>query len=450
MSTSGLVKAQEKMRANGQSEEAIRVFTSYYSMLESGASGELPERSILPFSDPQSPGQSTASPSERAEALARTVVIKLNGGLGTSMGLSAPKTLLPVKDDINFLDVIVQQVLSVRQSTGAKVPLIFMNSFRTEDETLDYLAQYPELAVEDLPLSFLQSQEPRLYADTLDPVEFPGDPEAEWCPPGHGDLYPALASSGVLDRLLDHGFLYAQVSNGDNLGATPDADIAGWFAQSQSPFAMEVCRRTPNDRKGGHLALDRETGRLLLREIAQTPQEDLDSFQDIDKHRYFNTNTIWINLKSLKETLDARDAVLNLPLIRNLKSADPEDSQSPQMVQIESAMGAAIQVFEGATAVEVPRERFLPVKTTNELLILRSDLYELRDDGTLVLQAATPPRVDLEPRYYRTVEQLDARIPEPPSLVAASSLTVEGDWTFIPGAAVHGDLVLGPEGGRFG
>ena len=190
-------------------------------------------------------------------------MIKLNGGLGTSMGLDRAKSLLSVRDGKNFLDLQVAQVLHARRAHGVRLPLLFMNSFRTRDDTLAHLARYGDLAVEGLPLDFVQNAIPKIDAQTFEPVAWPDDPELEWCPPGHGDIYVALEASGILEDLLDKGFRYASLANGDNLGAGPNATLAGWFAASGAPYAAEVCVRTPNDRKGGHLAVRRSDGQLI-------------------------------------------------------------------------------------------------------------------------------------------------------------------------------------------
>ncbi len=381
MSDTGLGAAQEKMRAAAVPTAAIEVFAHYYRQLEAGATGLIGEESIAPLVGPQRLSDMEVDDHDARAAFARTVVIKLNGGLGTSMGLDRAKTLLPVRDGRTFLDLIAAQVLHARATWDVPLPLLFMDSFRTRQDTLDALQGHPDLPVAGLPLDFLQNQEPKLLAADLTPVRWPADPSLEWCPPGHGDLYPAILASGVLALLVEQGYRYASVSNADNLGAAPDPRLAGWFAASGAPYAAEVCRRTPADRKGGHLAVRRSDGRLILRETAQTAPEDLDAFTDERRHAFFNTNNIWIDLRAVHEALTARGPVLGLPLIRNTKTVDPTDPRSPQVIQIETAMGAAIEVFEGSTAIEVGRDRFLPVKTTNDLLLLRSDAYELGVDG---------------------------------------------------------------------
>ncbi|WP_175008540.1 MULTISPECIES: UTP--glucose-1-phosphate uridylyltransferase [unclassified Cellulosimicrobium] len=456
MSSQGLSQSTDRMRDAGVAPAAIDVFARFYRLLESGATGMIPEADVEPLTDVTHRDELEVPEDAAREALRRTAVIKLNGGLGTSMGMDRAKSLLTVRDadpqrpdggPLTFLDVIVAQVRAARRATGAPLPLLLMNSFRTQADTLAALAPHDDLAVGDLPLDFLQNREPKLLASDLTPVDWPADPELEWCPPGHGDLYTALYASGALRALLDAGYRYASVSNSDNLGAAPDAAMAGWFAASGAPFAAEVARRTPADRKGGHLVVRRSDGRLVLRETAQTPADDQDAAADIGRHRYFNTNNLWFDLEALSAELDRTGGVLELPLIKNTKTVDPTDPSSPEVVQIESAMGAAVEVFDGAVAIEVGRDRFLPVKTTNDLLVLRSDVYDL-DDAYRFVARTSAPFVDLDPAHYKTIAAFDARFDDgTPSLRAARSLTVRGDWTFGSGVTVTGDAELADPGG---
>jgi len=431
MGDEGLQQAREAMRGGGVHPRAVSVFEHYYRELERGATGVIAESEIDPLVDPPRLVDLDVDAGVAREALSRTVVIKLNGGLGTSMGMDRAKSLLPVRDGRTFLDLIVEQVRRVRAAHDVALPLILMNSFRTRADSLKALAAHPDLEVPGVPLDFLQNREPKLRSDDLTPVSWPADPSLEWTPPGHGDLYTALEVSGLLDALLDAGYRYASISNSDNLGAAPDPTIVGWFAGTGAPYAAEVCARTKADLKGGHLAIRKSDGRLILRETAQTSEEDLAAFADGDRHAYFHTNNLWFDLQALRAALTERDGVLGLPLIRNLKTVDPADPSSPEVVQIETAMGAAVEVFEGAQALEVPRSRFLPVKTTNDLLLVRSDVYRLDDDARLQRTVDEVPLVDLDPAHYKTIAKFDARFPEgPPSLREARSLTVRGDWTF--------------------
>jgi UTP--glucose-1-phosphate uridylyltransferase len=448
MSETGLQRAQQKMSDAGVHQQAIDVFTHYYHQLEEGVTGFIAEDSIEPLTDPDLLSQVTISDEDARAALSSTVVVKLNGGLGTSMGMDKAKSLLPVREGKSFLDLIVDQVVSARETFDVRLPLIFMDSFRTRRDTLAALDGYDRLAVDGLDLDFLQNQEPKLLVSDLTPVEWPADPTLEWCPPGHGDLYTALQASGLLERLLSLGYRYASVSNSDNLGAAPDATIAGWFAASGAPYAAEICRRTAADRKGGHLAIRKSDGRLILRDTAQTSAEEMHFFTDEHRHPFFHTNNLWFDLEVLQRTLTERKSVLGLPLIKNVKNVDPADSSSPEVVQIESAMGAAIEVFEGATAIGVGRERFLPVKTTNDLLLLRSDVYEVAADGRLTKVTDPAPLVDLDSSFYKTISGFERRFPDgAPSLKDATSLTVEGDWTFEADVRVTGDGRLKDEGG---
>ncbi len=438
----GLIQARDKMVAAGVDEVAIETFAHYYRLLEHGETGMMPESTIDPV-DMESLADVEVADDVASEAIRHTVVIKLNGGLGTSMGMDRAKSLLCVRRGLSFLDIIARQVLHLRKEYDAPLPMIFMNSFRTSTDTLDALARYDELPVEGLPLEFLQNKEPKLLLKDLTPAAFPKDPDLEWCPPGHGDVYTALRGTGLLDRLLELGYKYVFISNSDNLGAVPDARVAGWFAGSGAPFAIECVRRTPSDRKGGHLARRKTDGRLVLRETAQTPPEDAASLADLDRHRYCSTNNVWFDLAAMKQALDVRQGILGLPLIRNVKHLDPADSSTPEVIQIETAMGSAIEVFEGSQLIEVGRDRFVPVKTTNDLLVLRSDVYDIGTDFVLDQVAEDIPFVDLDGQFYKLVREFDKRFPEgAPSMRKASSLTVEGDWTFGHGVQVIGDVEL--------
>jgi UTP--glucose-1-phosphate uridylyltransferase len=278
------------------------------------------------------------------------------------------------------------------------------------------------------------------------PVSWPEAPSLEWCPPGHGDVYGALRRSGMLDALLARGFEHAMISNSDNLGAKLDPRIAAHLAAERIPFLMEVVEGTEADRKGGHIARRRSDGQLVLRETAQTPPEDEDSFRDFRRWRYYNTNNLWVDLRALADTLQRADGVLELPLIVNHKTVDPRDANSPAVLQLESAMGAAIESFPGASLLCVPRTRFVPVKTTDDLLVLRSDVYTVSeglDVEPLAELAARLPFVELDKRFYRLLDEFELRFPDgAPSLREAQRLVVHGDVTFGPGVVVRGAVEL--------
>ena len=362
------------------------------------------------------------------------------------MGLEHAKSLLTVRDGLTFLDVIAQQVLAVRSRHQVRLPLLFMNSFRTREDTLAALRRYPELA-SDLPMDFLQNKVPKLVAEDLTPVTWDTEPALEWCPPGHGDLYTALSATGLINQMIEAGYTQVFVSNSDNLGAVADPRVAGWFAHSGSPFAVEAVRRTASDRKGGHFARRSSDHRIVLRETAQTRPEDLPQLADLTRHRFASTNNLWFNLAAMSNELDARGGTLPLPLIRNVKTVDPRDPQSPTVIQIETAMGAAIELFEDATTIEVGRDRFIPVKTTDDLLVLRSDCYRFDESKVLHQQTDRVPFVELS-GAYKLVADFEERFAHgAPSLVNASSLVIEGDWSFGSDVTILGDVRL-PRGHR--
>jgi UTP--glucose-1-phosphate uridylyltransferase len=446
VSDEGLRAGIEKMQREGVADAAIRAFEHYYRQLEAGETGLIPESSIEPVTDVPALDDLPSDADAEHEALQTAIVLRLNGGLGTSMGLTRAKSLLEAKDGLTFLDVIARQVLALRREHDARLPLVLMDSFSTRADSLAALEEYAELR-SDVPPDFLQNKEPKIRVDDLMPVEWPPDPSLEWCPPGHGDLYTALVTSGMLADLLERGYEYAFVANSDNLGAVLEPRILAWLRAERIPFLMEVTDRTEADRKGGHLARRREDGRLVLRETAQTPEEDLEALQDIARHRYVNTNNLWLDLRALDAAMRERDGVLGLPMIRNEKTVDPTDKSSPAVYQLETAMGAAVEVFEGARALRVPRERFAPVKTTDDLLALRSDAYVLDDDSAKVTLApqrdGRVPFVALDADYFKLMRDFEARFPDgPPSLVACDRLVVEGDVRFGAGVVVRGDVTV--------
>ena len=441
------VAFEQKMTAAGMGDAAIRAFRRNYESLLRHESGMIPEDSICPAENLTTLDDLASTPPANAALLAQALVIKLNGGLGTSMGLQGPKSLLAVRERVTFLDLMVRQILDLRNSSGAPVRLLLMNSFSTSQDTLDHLMKYrADGLAEASEVELMQNQIPKINARSLEPVSWPADPTLEWCPPGHGDLYPALVGSGWLDRLLAEGVRYAFVSNSDNLGAILDPVILRHFADSGAPFLMECTRRTAADRKGGHLAVRKADGRLLLREVAQCPEADLDTFQDIDQHQYFNTNNLWLRLDLLKQQLAADHGVLPLPMIRNNKTVDPRDKKSTPVIQLESAMGAAIECFQGAAAIDVPRSRFAPVKSTADLLALRSDAYEVLENGQVRLHNSRhgkPPVVSLSDDYklVDSIENLGV-----PSLIACDSLKINGPVHFEPGVIIQGTVEVNNPG----
>ncbi len=434
-----------RMRAEGLPERFIRVFNYYYDQLLAGQTGLVSEAELTPVGSLPDASALTAAHEHTGEAaLPKTIMIKLNGGLGTTMGLDRAKSLLPVKNGLTFLDITARHALQ----TG--VPLMLMNSFATHADSLAALRGYQPLWDYPFGVGFLQHKVPRIRQSDYTMVRWQPDPTLEWSPPGHGDIYLALSTSGLLDKLLAAGYEYAFVSNIDNLGAFVDRKILGYFVEHQLAFMMEVTQRTEADRKGGHLARSRE-GKLLLRELAQTPPEEAAQFQDITLHQFFNTNNLWLNLHALSQALKERKDILGLPLIRNAKQIDPRNPASPHVYQVETAMGTAISVFERVEAMAVPRTRFSPVKSTDDLLVVRSDAFILTEDYRLTPnpKCAALPVVRLDPACYRFIDQFEARFPDgAPGLVACDHLEVEGDVIFGGGVVLKGRVRLCNRTGR--
>ena len=415
----------------------IDTFTYYYKKIVSGATGLISDKDIRPVASDEL--EDATRIKEYAEsgrkALRHAVIIKLNGGLGTSMGLTKAKSLLTVKNEKTFLEIIIRQA----ETCGVKLAL--MNSFSTHEDTINALSR---IKPSDSPLLFVQNKFPKILQENLAPATWPKNPDLEWNPPGHGDIYSAIYTSGVLNSLLEDEIEYAFISNSDNLGATMDESLLGYFCENRLPFMMEVVPRTPSDVKGGHIARH-INGRLILREAAQCPQDEMEAFKDIQRYRFFNTNNIWINLKSLKKLIKKHNTI-NLPIIKNQKTLDPRNESTPKVFQVETAMGAAISLFEGAAAIRIPASRFFPVKKCNELLAIRSDRFVFSEKDNLVLNPKIGSRsisIALDPKYYGKIDSFDERFSEGiPSLIDCDSLTIEGDVRFEKNVTIKGKVVI--------
>jgi len=428
----------EKMRVEGFPQIAINTFSQYYKQVVSGETGLIRDAEIRPVQPPEinEAKNLSALASSGKKAFSKVVRIVLNGGLGTSMGLSTTKSLLWVKNGKSFLEIIFKQV------EQQNVRLALMNSFSTDRETREAISA---MRTAVCPLIFLQHHFPKILKETLGPVSWPKNSALEWNPPGHGNVYTALWASGSLDELLKNGIEYAFISNSDNLGAVLDASLLGYFAENGFPFMMEVAERTPSDIKGGHLAIRKKDGQFILREAAQCPEEELTAFQDIQYYRYFNTNNIWVNLPFLNRFMQ-QAAVLSLPLILNEKTLDPRDPDSPRVFQIESAMGAAVSIFKGATAVLVQKSRMVPVKKCGDLLLVRSDRYLLTEDARIVSNPDCKTdriTIALDPRYYGKIDGFESRFESGiPSLLECESLTIRGDVRFEANVKIVGSVVI--------
>lgn len=426
-----------KMKTAGLMPVVIDSFAWHYEKVLTGDKGLIFNKDICPVQSHEiaDAAQFESYANAGKKALPHAVMIVLNGGLGTSMGLTCAKSLLEARDGKSFLEIILHQ------AEARQIRLAFMNSFNTQADTLSTLKL---LCPKQFPMLFVQNKFPKILQSDFSPATWPENPDLEWNPPGHGDIYAALYTSGVLDSLLKEGVRYAFIANSDNLGATLDEALLGYFSEKALPFMMEVSLRTPVDFKGGHLAFHRNK-RLILREVAQCPDDELDISRDITRYRYFNTNNIWVNLEYVKMLIDTQGNV-RLPMILNPKTLNPRDSLSPPVYQIETAMGSAVSLFEGAAAVVVPRSRFYPVKKCNELLAIRSDCFTYSDARGLELnpkRRLDQIQIDLDPKYYGKIDEFGKRFPYgPPSLLNCESLTVRGNVFFGNHIALKGNVII--------
>lgn len=434
---------EQKMRSIDLPDEVIGLFKKYLSRLynPNETLNLIPEQEISPleYQDLAKLSSLTLEHEQYGKSiLDKAVMIKLNGGLGTSMGMPYAKSLLTLRQGYTFLDIILKQA-NINAEAG-EFFLILMNSLNTDRDVRDYLDKY--YSGEKQPRIFKQHDYPKVLAQNLEPAVYPQDPQLEWNPPGHGDIYASLWTSGMLEELLEAGKRYAFISNADNLGASINPKILGYFAQNGFPLLMEVARRSPSDKKGGHLA-KYSKGKLILREEPQCPKNDLQYFQDIERHRFFNTNNIWVDLEMLRDYIE-NNGLPELPLIVNPKNLNPRREDTPEVYQLETAMGAAVSVFENSRALQVERDRFVPVKKTNDLLAIRSDCFVLNENlelSTHPERKLGPVEINLDSNYYKKVDQFEQRFPwGVPSLLYCESLKVVGDVLFESGVTCRGKV----------
>merc|ERR1712038_550537 len=210
------------------------------------------------------------------------------------------KSVIPVRNDLTFLDLTVQQIEGLNKTFGADVPLVLMNSFNTDEDTQKIIRKYSGFDVRIV--TFNQSRYPRIHKESLMPIardiRTEEDIEA-WYPPGHGDFYKSFYNSGVLEEFVKEGREYVFMSNIDNMGATVDLKILNLCLSEDHEFVMEVTD----------------------------------------------------NPKSLDDGVN--------------------------VIQLETAVGAAMKCFEKGIGINVPRSRFLPVKKSSDLLLIMSNLYSL-------------------------------------------------------------------------
>jgi UTP--glucose-1-phosphate uridylyltransferase len=455
------IKIEEKMKDANLDAELISEFIDRVKQVQEGETGIVNwdhVHDLVPSEDEISLEEIQKKFPFRKETLTKLAVVKLNGGLGTSMGLSKAKSLAVIKDDLPFLSVIVKQIESIRSQYSVDVPLIFMDSYNTQTDCQELLKQMGfqnkhnkknENAASSsnsfsiVNTSFLQNKVPRLLKETLEPVRL-SQPKEEWCPPGHGDIYLSMKFSKILDQLLQNGIEYLFISNGDNLGATVEPNILEYIYQNKIEFAMEMTPKTLADKKGGAIYRKVIDGKFIgyeLLETAQVPKDHEHEFSGMGKFRTFSTNNLWVSLKALKQKMDI--GPLKLSLIVN-----PKTIENQEVLQLETAMGSAIGNFQSVKGIIIPRERFAPVKKCEDILIRRSDAYILKENFSLVMN---PKRlspglgenlVSLDDTYYKKLPDFERLFQQYPSLVHSVSFTVKGEIEFDQKIEVFGDVTF--------
>ncbi|KAK8555635.1 hypothetical protein V6N13_046162 [Hibiscus sabdariffa] len=406
--------------------------------------------------DSSTSSPATSDPAETKKLLDKLVVLKLNGGLGTTMGCTGPKSVIEVRSGFTFLDLIVAQIQNLNTKYGCNVPLVLMNSFNTHDDTMKIVELYAKADVKVH--IFNQSQYPRLVAEDFTPFPCKGQPGKDgWYPPGHGDVFPSLMNSGKLDAFIAevvaaiNGKEYVFVANSDNLGAIVDLsililsltgtlEILNHLIQNKNEYCMEVTPKTLADVKGGTLIS--YDGKVQLLEIAQVPDAHVNEFKSIEKFKIFNTNNLWVNLKAIKRLVEA-DA-LKMEIIPN-----PKEVNGVKVLQLETAAGAAIRFFDNAIGVNVPRSRFLPVKATSDLLLVQSDLYTLADGNVSRNTARSNPvnpSIELGPEFKK-VSNFLSRFKSIPSIIGLDSLVVSGDVWFGANIVLKGKVKIAAKEG---
>uniref|UniRef100_A0A5S6R4Y6 UTP--glucose-1-phosphate uridylyltransferase n=1 Tax=Trichuris muris TaxID=70415 RepID=A0A5S6R4Y6_TRIMR len=391
----------------------------------------LPEGALQPYDSLTQPNDSAVK-----DLLNKVIVVKLNGGLGTSMGCKGPKSLIAVRHDLTFLDLTIQQLECLNTKHGVDIPLVLMNSFNTEEDTKRALRKYRNVKV--TVHTFNQSCYPRINRETMMPVSHNVDKldNDAWYPPGHGDFYESFYSSGLLEMFLNSGKEYCFVSNIDNLGATMDTKIMNAMIENGNEFVMELTDKTRADVKGGTLIS--YDGLIRLLELPQVPKEHRDEFYSVTKFKYFNTNNLWMKLSAIKQLVV--DNKMDMEIIVNPKTME----NGIDVLQLETAAGSAIKNFHGAIGIIVPRSRFLPVKKTQDLLLVMSNLYEL-ENGTLRLSDnrlfSPVPLVKLGSSFDR-VSNFLKRFSGIPDMLECDHLTVAGDVWFGKNIKLRGTVII--------
>ena len=356
------------------------------------------------------------------EYINRIAVLKLNGGLGTSMGCNIAKSLLNIDDQHKFIDLILKQKSYFNSTYNINVPFLLMNSFYTHCDMKAYSKDFQMFEQHKLPRVFENSY------DLLDPKEY----NEIYCPPGHGNVYLALYESGTLNNLINKGIEYLFISNSDNLGATLDISILGYIVKHDFDMLMEVTQKTELDKKGGILV--KKNNKPSLIERAEVVQKDVELFENIHYFKFFNTNNLWLNTRKLLDKMNSGS--FNLPFILNKKML-----KNKSILQFESAMGAALSLFEKSTCLEVNRNRFVPVKSANDFLLLKSNIFKKYNNGLIEQRIGELPKISLS-KEYSNMEKFQQCFKICPVFDELKQLTIKGLFEFKENVVLSGNVSL--------
>ncbi|KAI4100960.1 MAG: hypothetical protein LQ339_005281 [Xanthoria mediterranea] len=429
---------QEKERFETEMDNFFALFRRYLNDKAKG--NALSWDRIAPPQPEQVVEYSSLANSDSVEFLNKLAVVKLNGGLGTSMGCVGPKSVIEVRDGMSFLDLSVRQIEYLNRTYNVNVPFVLMNSFNTDEDTGNIIKKYEGHNIDIM--TFNQSRYPRVLKDSLLPAPKSANSQlSDWYPPGHGDVFESLYNSGILDKLIERGVEVLFLSNADNLGAVVDLGILQHMVQTEAEYIMELTDKTKADVKGGTII--NYDGSVRLLEIAQVPKEHTNEFKSIKKFKYFNTNNIWLNLQAIKRVVENNE--LEMEIIPNSKSipADKKGESDVSIIQLETAVGAAIRHFKNAHGVNVPRRRFLPVKTCSDLMLVKSDLYSLKH-GQLVMDQdrfGPAPLIKLG-NDFKKVSDFQKRISSIPKILELDHLTITGAVNLGRGVVLKGTVII--------
>jgi len=368
-------------------------------------------------------------------------ILKLNGGLGTTMGCIGPKGLIKIKNGLSFIDITIEQVKQLNQKYDCNIPLIFMNSFYTTKHMDAYVKEHEEEHRDVNIMMFEQNSFPRLIKSTqlpvisLDNIDEIYNNSDLWYPPGHGDLCRSIYDTGLLDKLIGLGYEYIFVSNIDNLGATLDFNILNELIKNNTEFALELTNKTLLDVKGGTLINYHD--KFTMFEVAQCEPSKLSEFVSIDKFKYFNTNNVWIQLNAVKNLVQS-DFLNSIDIIVNNKKF----KDGRECIQLEYSIGALIKYFTKVDKFVVSRSRFIPVKTNSDLLLIKSNIYDLDENHCIVQKNNKVPIIKLD-SCYNNMYCFEECFQNIPNIDDLDELIVYSDVRFGHNVKLCGKVILG-------